>query len=187
MDVGARNSQRRLSMALLTVAASPHAGKTSLIMALVDQLRDQLNMAVVLGPDATSAEVEKFEATGVAARAVAAGSEAEAGLSALGLDEDRLDLVIWEVSWEQPCALRVLSTEEALEMLPDGPGAMPAAEAVALNKADTIERLGADRAALAADAARLWPESRLFLTSATTGAGLEAMAQWVLERFSSVL
>ena len=62
---------RQPAAAVLTVAASSHAGKTSLIMALVDQLRDQLNMAVVVGADATDAEVDKFEATGIPARSVA--------------------------------------------------------------------------------------------------------------------
>lgn len=178
-------SQVHAAVALLTVAASPHAGKTSLIMALVDQLRDQLNMAVVLGSDATDIEVEKFEATGVPARSISAGGAME-GLSALGLDEGRLDLVIWEVPWEEPCVLRVISAEEALTMLSDGPDGLPAAEAVALNKTDTIERLGARRDEVAAHFTRLWPELRLFLTSATTGAGLESLAQWVLERFSLV-
>lgn len=187
--IGPRGHQP--AAAVLTVAASSHAGKTSLIMALVDQLRDQLNMAVVLGPDATDAEVDKFEATGIPARSVAAGGLVKAGLSGLGLDEGRLDLVIREVPWEDPCVLRAISVEEVLKMLDGGavaaasPGG-PAADAVAINKADTIGRTGIDRAMLAEDAANLWPESRLFFTSATTGAGLETLAQWVLERYGLV-
>lgn len=161
--------------AVLTVAATPHAGKTSLIMALIDQLRDQLNMAVLLGADATAADVEKFEATGIPACAADFSDD-----SGIGFDADalrRLDLIVREMSADSACHLWLVSVAEV-------PGVeMPAAEALVVNKIDTAERVAAKRDNLMDAVGRLQPQGEVFLTSATTGAGLESLAQWVLQRF----
>ena len=163
--------------AVLTVAATPHAGKTSLIMALVDQLRDQLNMAVVLGPDATAAEVEKFEATGIPARAQAFCSD-DGGAAALPFEPEalaRLDVTVREVPEGHPCDLWLVSAAEA----PHAPA--PDAAALVVNKIDTVSSAPA-RDALTGAVAQQRPEAAVFLTSATTGAGLEPLAHWLLQR-----
>ena len=163
--------------AVLTVSATPHAGKTSLIMALVDQLRDQLNMAVVLGPDATAAEVEKFEATGIPTEAEAFRPDAD-GADGLPFEPEalaRLDVAVREVPAGHPCDLWLVSAAEA----PDA--SVPDAAALVVNKIDTVGSAPA-RDALAAAVAQHQPQAAVFLTSATTGAGLEPLAHWLLQR-----
>lgn len=178
----AREQAAQAGCGLLTVAATAHAGKTSLIMALIDALRDQLNVGVVLGADAEEADAEKFIATGVPA-VVAAGEGESAWEAALGqLDFDRLDLAIAEVPLASAAIdLLLVSAAEVLE------GETPAeaaqsARAIALNKVDLAPRIGFDRAALEQELAARFPGARIFPTSATTGAGVELLAEWVLAR-----
>lgn len=177
----ARERAAEAGCALLTVAATPHAGKTSLIMALIDALRDQLNVGVVLGSEASETDAEKFVATGVPALVAAAGEVSAECMAALDrLDLDRLDLVFFEVMPE--CAstdLLLVSAAEALE----GGVSMEAAwvaRAVVLNKIDLAPRIGFDRDALRQELAARFSQADVFPTSATTGAGVEPLAEWVL-------
>ena len=168
--------------ALLTAAATPHAGKTSLIMALIDALRDQLNVGVVLGRDASEADAEKFIATGVPAVLVAGEGEGD-WESALGqLDFARLDLAIAEVPLES-AALDLLLVSAADVLQGQTPAAAAQrARAIALNKVDLAPRIGFDRAALEQELATRYSQAAVFPTSATTGAGVEPLAEWVLAR-----
>lgn len=177
----ARERAAEAGCALLTVATTPHAGKTSLIMALIDALRDQLNVGVVLGCDASDADAEKFVSTGLPALVAAADEGDGCWEAALAhLDLGRLDLAIAEVPFTcDDIDLLLVSAAEALE----GGVSMEAAwvaRAVVLNKIDLAPRIGFDRDALRQELAARFSQADVFPTSATTGAGIEPLAEWVL-------
>ena len=174
----ARERAAEAGCALLTVATTPHAGKTSLIMALIDALRDQLNVGVVLGCDASDADAEKFVSTGVPALVAAADEGDGCWEAALAhLDLGRLDLAIAEVPFTcDDIDLLLVSAAEVLE----GEPLAPAARAIALNKIDLAPCIGFDRDALSQELSARFLRAEVFPTSATTGAGIESLAEWVL-------
>ena len=52
---------------VLDLLASPGSGKTSTILATIDALRDEFNIAVIEGDIASSVDAEKIKAQGTAA------------------------------------------------------------------------------------------------------------------------
>ena len=52
---------------VLDLLASPGSGKTSTILATIDALRDEFNIAVIEGDIASSVDAEKIKAQGIAA------------------------------------------------------------------------------------------------------------------------
>ena len=86
---------------VLDLLASPGSGKTSTILATIDALRDEFNIAVIEGDIASSVDAEKIKAQGTAAVQINTGGACHLESTMLrravdGLDLDRLDLSIIE-------------------------------------------------------------------------------------------
>ena len=132
---------------LLDLLASPGSGKTSTILATIEALRDEFNIAVVESEKASTADVERIKAQGIAAVRVDVDSacclDAEALSCAVDeLDFGRLDLVIVENagSLARPADFDlgenakavILSVSEGDAKPLECPGAFRAAQAVVL-------------------------------------------------------
>ena len=86
---------------VLDLLASPGSGKTSTILATIDALRDEFNIAVIEGDIASSVDAEKIKAQGIAAVQINTGGachlESDMIRRAVDvLDLERLDLIIVE-------------------------------------------------------------------------------------------
>ena len=198
---GVRHRLAESRVFMLDLLASPGSGKTSLILATIDALRDEFNIAVVRGDSASKADAEKIEAQGIAVVHVDAGKPgrldaAEVERAVEALDLDRLDLIVVENAGD-PESLAVFDRGENLRAMifsaPEGhdkpleyPGALQAAEAVLLNKADTIAALDFDRERFERAVHRFNSLPPVFPLSATTGEGMEAWAEWLADRIRAI-
>ena len=86
---------------VLNILASPGSGKTSTILATIEALRDEFNIAVIEGDIASSVDSEKIKAQGIAAVQINTGGachlESDMIKRAVDvLDLDELDLILLE-------------------------------------------------------------------------------------------
>ena len=167
---------------VVDLLASPGSGKTSTILATIDALRDEFNIAVIEGDIASSVDAEKIKAQGIAMikRAIDV------------LDLERLDLIIVENVGNLVCPTDFDLGENAKVMIlsvPEGddkplkyPGVFQVSEAVILNKVDTMPVFNFNKEAFEESVNQLNPQAPIFPLSATTGEGLEAWTSWLAER-----
>ncbi|MEG0683345.1 MAG: hydrogenase nickel incorporation protein HypB [Raoultibacter sp.] len=186
---------------VLDLLASPGSGKTSTILATIEALRDTFNIAVIEGDIASSVDSEKIKAQGIAAVQINTGGachlESDMIRRAVDvLDLDNLDLIIVENVGNLVCPTDFDLGENAKVMIlsvPEGddkplkyPGVFQVAEAVILNKVDTMPVFNFNRAAFDASVRQLNPTAPIFPLAATTGDGVEAWATWLTNRINAL-
>ncbi|MCL1798066.1 MAG: hydrogenase nickel incorporation protein HypB [Eggerthellaceae bacterium] len=182
---------------VLDIMASPGSGKTSTILATIDALRDEFNIAVIEGDIASSVDAEKIKAQGIAAVQINTGGachlESEMIRRAVDvLDLERLDLIIIENVGNLVCPtdfdlgenlkVMILSVPEGDDKPLKYPGVFQASKAVILNKVDTMPVFNFDEEAFRASVGQLNPTAPIFPISATKGEGVEDWATWLAER-----
>ena len=138
---------------VVDLLASPGSGKTSTILATIDALRDEFNIAVIEGDIASSVDAEKIKAQGIAAVQINTGGACHLESAMIKraidvLDLERLDLIIVENVGNLVCPTDFDLGENAKVMIlsvPEGddkplkyPGVFQVSEAVILNKVDTM-------------------------------------------------
>ena len=171
---------------VLDLLASPGSGKTSTILATIDALRDEFNIAVIEGDIASSVDAEKIKAQGIPAVQINTGGACHLESAMLKravdvLDLERLDLIIVENVGNLVCPTDFDLGENAKVMIlsvPEGddkplkyPGVFQAAEAVVLNKVDTMPVFDFDREAFESAVKQLNPQAPIFPIAATKGDG----------------
>ncbi len=182
---------------VLDLLASPGSGKTSTILATIDALRDEFNIAVIEGDIASSVDAEKIKAQGTAAVQINTGGACHLESAMIRravdvLDLDRLDLIIIENVGNLVCPTDFDLGENAKAMIlsvPEGddkplkyPGVFQVSDAILLNKADTMEVFDFDEDAFRSSVQQLNPQVPLFKISATKGTGVDAWTEWLAER-----
>lgn len=186
---------------VLNILASPGSGKTSTILATIEALRDEFNIAVIEGDIASSVDSEKIKAQGIAAVQINTGGachlESDMIKRAVDvLDLDELDLILLENVGNLVCPTDFDLGENAKVMIlsvPEGddkplkyPGVFQVSQAVVLNKIDTMPVFNFDKDAFRDHVKQLNPNAPIFPISATTGEGVEAWAEWLAERVRAV-
>ncbi|MDR1712820.1 MAG: hydrogenase nickel incorporation protein HypB [Coriobacteriales bacterium] len=179
---------------LLDLLASPGAGKTSLILASIERLRQRYRIAVIEGDIASDVDSQKIKAQGIPAVQINTGGachlESAMVKRALdALDLSQLDLIIVENVGNLVCPTDFYLGEDAKVMIlsvPEGhdkplkyPGIFQVARAVILNKIDTMPVFDFDERAFRQSVQDLNPQAPVFPLSATTGKGLELWVQWL--------
>ena len=182
---------------VVDLLASPGSGKTSTILATIDALRDEFNIAVIEGDIASSVDAEKIKAQGIAAVQINTGGACHLESAMIKraidvLDLERLDLIIVENVGNLVCPTDFDLGENAKVMIlsvPEGddkplkyPGVFQVSEAVILNKVDTMPVFNFNQEAFEESVNQLNPQAPIFPLSATTGEGLEAWTSWLAER-----
>ncbi|MDD6652064.1 MAG: hydrogenase nickel incorporation protein HypB [Eggerthellales bacterium] len=185
----------------LDVLASPGSGKTSTILATIEALRDEFNIAVIEGDIASSVDSEKIKAQGIAAVQINTGGACHLESDMIRraydvLDLDNLDLIIIENVGNLVCPTDFDLGENAKIMIlsvPEGddkplkyPGVFQAAEAIILNKVDTMPVFNFDRDAFYGAVGDLNPAAPVFEISATKNQGVEAWAEWLADRIRAI-
>lgn len=186
---------------VLDLLASPGSGKTSTILATIDALRDEFNIAVIEGDIASNVDAEKIKAQGIAAVQINTGGACHLESAMIKravdvLDLERLDLIIIENVGNLVCPTDFDLGENAKVMIlsvPEGddkplkyPGVFQVSDAIILNKVDTLPVFNFDRAAFDDAVARLNPQAPVFPLAATSGEGVDAWTEWLAERVRAV-
>ena len=186
---------------VLDLLASPGSGKTSTILATIDALCDEFNIAVIEGDIASSVDAEKIKAQGTAAVQINTGGACHLESAMIEravdvLDLERLDLIIVENVGNLVCPTDFDLGENAKVMIlsvPEGhdkplkyPGVFQVSEAVILNKVDTMPVFDFDHDAFVESVRNLNPTAPIFEIAATKGTGVDEWATWLAERIRAI-
>ena len=186
---------------VLDLLASPGSGKTSTILATIEALRDEFNIAVIEGDIASDVDAKRIGAQGIAAVQINTGGacqlESDMIRSAVhALDLDNLDLIIVENVGNLVCPTDFDLGEGAKVMIlsvPEGddkplkyPGVFQASEAIILNKVDTMSVFNFDEKAFRDEVAQLNQKAPIFPIAATKGEGVDAWANWLRDRIHAL-
>ncbi len=200
----AQENRKRLDenhVFVVNLLASPGAGKTSTILATVRQLRDMFNIAVIEGDLASNVDSITMKEAGIPAVQInTAGTchlEADMLSRALDvLDLPNLDLIIIENVGNLVCTADFYLGEDAKVMIlsvPEGddkplkyPGMFQVAEAVILNKMDTLPVFDFDVKAFEDEVDNLNPGAPIFHIAATKDDGVKEWTDWLTEKIEAV-
>jgi hydrogenase nickel incorporation protein HypB len=182
---------------VLDLMASPGAGKTSTILATIEQLRERFRIAVIEGDIASDVDSRRIKAQGIPAVQINTGGachlESQMIRRALSaLDLSALDLIIIENVGNLVCPTDFYLGEDAKVMIlsvPEGhdkplkyPGIFQVSSAVILSKIDTMPVFDFDERAFRESVSQLNPHAAVFPLSATTGRGVELWTRWLADR-----
>jgi hydrogenase nickel incorporation protein HypB len=186
---------------VLDLMASPGAGKTSTILATIAALRDRYRIAVIEGDIASKVDAEKVKEHGIPAVQINTGGachlESDMIRRAIdALDLDALDLIIVENVGNLVCPTEFYLGENAKVMIlsvPEGhdkpykyPNIFQIAEAVILNKVDTMPVFDFNEEEFRSVVASLNPKAPIFGMAATKGQGVDAWAEWLANRIDAM-
>lgn len=186
---------------VVDLLASPGSGKTSTILATIEALRDEFNIAVIEGDIASNVDAAKISAQGIPAVQINTGGachlESDMVRRAVDvLDLESLDLIIVENVGNLICPtdfdlgegskVMILSVPEGDDKPLKYPGVFQAAEAIVLNKVDTLGVFDFDVDAFSDAVRQLNPEAPIFPIAATKGDGVDAWADWLRARIRAV-
>lgn len=186
---------------VVDLLASPGSGKTSTILATIEALRDEFNIAVIEGDIASNVDAAKISAQGIPAVQINTGGachlESDMVRRAVDvLDLESLDLIIVENVGNLVCPtdfdlgegskVMILSVPEGDDKPFKYPGVFQAAEAIVLNKVDTLGVFDFDADAFSDAVRQLNPEAPIFPIAATKGDGVDAWADWLRARIRAV-
>ena len=186
---------------LLNILASPGAGKTSTIVATIAALRDKLNIAVIEGDIAGNVDAVAIKELGIPAVQINTGGSChlESDMIARALDAldlDSLDLIIVENVGNLVCPtdfdlgenmkVMILSVPEGHDKPIKYPGIFQAAQAIILNKVDTLPVFDFDMSAFDSSVADLNPQAPVFKIAATKDDGVNAWASWLAAEVANV-
>lgn len=182
---------------VVDLLASPGSGKTSTILATIEALRDEFNIAVIEGDIASNVDAEKIKSQGISAVQINTGGACHLESVMIKravdvLDLERLDLIIIENVGNLVCPtdfdlgenvkVMILSVPEGDDKPLKYPGIFQASDAVILNKIDTMPVFDFDNDAFVGAVTELNPNAPIFPISATKGSGVEQWSGWLAER-----
>lgn len=179
---------------VLNLLASPGSGKTSTILATIDGLRDEFNIAVIEGDIASSVDAETIKAQGLPAVQINTGGSCHLESAMVKkavdvLDLDRLDLIIVENVGNLVCTTDFDLGENAKVVIlsvPEGddkplkyPGIFEIADVILENKVDTMAVFNFNQEAFEESVRKLNPTAPIFPIAATKGEGVGAWTDWL--------
>jgi hydrogenase nickel incorporation protein HypB len=185
---------------VVDLMASPGAGKTSTILATIAALRDRYRIAVIEGDIASRVDAEKISAHGIPAVQINTGGACHLESDMIrravaALDLAELDLLIIENVGNLVCPtdfdlgenakVMILSVPEGHDKPQKYPNIFQVAEAVILNKYDTLGFFDFDEADFRGVVTKLNPTAPIFPMAATKGDGVDAWAEWLAARIEA--
>jgi hydrogenase nickel incorporation protein HypB len=196
-DVYARANRVRLAKAgvlALNLLSSPGAGKTSLLVQMIGDLRGRRPIAVIEGDQQTSRDADRIRAAGAPAVQINTGKGCHLDAHMVGHALDALPLppggllmienvgnLVCPAAFDLGEARKVvvLSVTEGEDKPLKYPDMFAAADLLVINKVDLLPHLDFDMAACLAAARRVNPRADVLQVSSRTGQGLPALYAWI--------
>jgi hydrogenase nickel incorporation protein HypB len=193
----ARRNQDRLDkhgILTINVMSSPGAGKTSLILQTISNLKQKTRIAVIEGDIASSLDADKVHKQGVEVVQIntAGGCHLDANMTESALNNlplGDIDLLLIENVGNLVCPAEFALGEHKRVMLlslPEGddkpykyPLMFTEADVVLINKIDLLPYLEFDIPAFHKAVSGLNPKVKIFQVSCKTGEGLEDWLSWL--------
>jgi hydrogenase nickel incorporation protein HypB len=191
LAAGVRARLRSAGVIALNLVSSPGSGKTSLLERTLDQLGEELDIAVITGDVQTQNDADRLaRRTARLVQAVVTGGachldalQVETALGALDLARTRLLFIenvgnlVCPASWDlgEEAKVVVFSVTEGEDKPLKYPKMFQQSRYTVLNKIDLLPHLRFDLDQAVANARQVNPELRFFFTSAITGEGMD---QW---------
>ena len=178
----------------LNLVSSPGSGKTTLLTKTLEDLKDELSLAVIEGDQETSHDADRIRATGVPAIQINTGKGCHLDAHQIGhaiehlAPKDASVLMIENVgNLVCPAAfdlgeahkVAILSITEGEDKPIKYPDMFFAANLLLLNKMDLLPYLDFDVEKCIEYARKVNPGIKVLQVSATTGEGMEDWYQWI--------
>jgi len=177
----------------LNLVSSPGAGKTSLLVATLQQLLPGATVAVIEGDQETSADADRIRATGAPAIQVNTGRGCH--LDAAMIDEafhrlhcqdgilfiENVGNLVCPAAFDLGEAHKVViaSVTEGEDKPLKYPNMFAASSLMLVSKVDLLPHLDFDVELLIANARRVNPSIAVIKVSATTGEGIDRWLRWI--------
>ena len=184
---------------LVNITSSAGSGKTTLMQETAKRLSGKIKMAVLVGDLETERDADRIRETGIPALQIVTGGichlEAQMIWQAMQqIELDGLELLFIENVGNLVCPasfdlgedyrVTLLATTEGDDKPRKYPRMFLTSELLLLSKADLLPYLPFKPEAAIADARELNPEIEALTISSTSGEGLDAWCDWLLERLA---
>lgn len=179
---------------MINITASPGAGKTSVIMETIRQLKDRIRFAVIEGDIASSIDAEKVAALGIPAIQINTEGACHLDANMIGkalsnLDLDTIDTVLIENVGNLICTaefalgahkqLVILSVPEGDDKPVKYPLMFSNADIILVNKTDVLPYFDFNMDSFTTSVKGLNSDVSVFPVSAKTGTGMDQWLSWL--------
>ncbi len=196
-DAGAAAIRKRLdnnNVFMVNILASPGSGKTTSILATIDELKSKYSFAVIEGDIASKVDSQKIKDAEIPCVQINTGGichlESDMILKALDvLDLQNIDVIFIENVGNlvcttdfylgENCKVVLLSVPEGHDKPVKYPTIFEEADAIVLSKVDVMEFFDFNEREFRASLDNLNPNAPIFPISATRGSGIEAWCAWL--------
>jgi len=183
------------NLMVFNLLSSPGSGKTALLERTVTDLRDRVNIGVIVGDLETDNDAERLRKTGAPAVQILTGTlchlESDMILDAAQkLDLDRLNLLVIENVGNLVCPaaydlgetarIALLSVTEGEDKPLKYPTLFKSVDVAIITKVDLAEAVGFDRTKAIENLQRMAPQAKILEVSARTGEGMQAWYDYLL-------
>jgi hydrogenase nickel incorporation protein HypB len=196
-----QDSLRKEKTFLLNLMASPGAGKTSLVIQTIRNLKEKLRIGVMEADIDSMVDAEKVAQEGVAAIQIRTGgfchmdaTMVKSGLDAM--DTDSLDLVILENVGNLVCPAEfetgaiknamILSVPEGDDKPLKYPLMFSVCHALVINKVDYLSLSNFDLEKCRERVLKINPDIKIFEVSCQTGEGIDQWVSWLNEEVNAL-
>lgn len=189
-----RAELRKENVFMLNIMASPGAGKTSLIIETLRQMKDRFRFVVIEGDIESQVDSDKVAAEGVNAVQLRTGGSCHLDAPMIKealkkIDLSATDVILIENIGNLVCTAdfdlgqtrkaMILSVPEGDDKALKYPLMFSVSDLLVVSKTDYLEHSNFNYEALKERAEKLNPHLEIIKTSAKTGEGLENFCQWL--------
>jgi hydrogenase nickel incorporation protein HypB len=202
LAAGIRARLRQAGVVAFNLVSSPGSGKTTLLERTLEQLGEELDVAVITGDVQTQNDADRLarRTTRLVQAVVTGGAchldalQVETALGALDLERTRLLFIenvgnlVCPASWDlgEEAKVVVFSVTEGEDKPLKYPKMFQQSRYAMLNKIDLLPHLRFDLDQAVANVLRVNPQLRLFFTSALTGEGTDQWYAFLREQVRAV-
>ncbi|MEM9671089.1 MAG: hydrogenase nickel incorporation protein HypB [Cyclobacteriaceae bacterium] len=192
-----RKEMKRRNILMLNITSSAGSGKTTLLQETARRLANQVKMKVLVGDLETERDASRIRETGIDALQIVTGGichlEAQMVWQAMDqIDLEGVELLIVENVGNLVCPasfdlgedyrVTLIATTEGDDKPKKYPRMFLTSELMLVSKADLLPYLPFSVEAVTKDAQEVNPDIGVMQISSTSGEGIEAWCQWLLEK-----
>jgi len=197
-----RGNLEREKTYMLNLMSSPGSGKTSLILKAIDELREELRIAVIEADIDSMVDSEKVAAHGVTAVQIRTGGFCHVDAAMVEKALESMDLAAFDLIFLEnvgnlvcPAECDTGATSNAMILsVPEGddkplkyPLMFTVCDVLVVNKIDYPDYADFNGEALRERVRSLNPRIRIFEMSCKTGTGLHAWTSWLKEEVTAFI